>query len=266
MAIESMMNRRSFMELAGGMGMLTMTRPAAAADNQKTKLYLMESYALRNGTQAARLHSYFSKSALPALNKIHSGPKIVLEALVARHMPQVVMILGFESFDQMWSLRQKLHQDEELQKAFDAWQTGPEPPFEHQTNALLEAARYSPDVVPLESAPKSPRIFELRVYHSPTWQQLGALHERFSGSEIKIFQRTGVRPLFYTSTVIGPDMPNLTYLTPFDDLAAREKAWAAFGADPEWVKVRQESIDQHGQIVSTMQISLFRAASYSPVQ
>jgi len=55
-------------------------------------------------------------------------------------------------------------------------------------------------------------------------------------------------------------------LIPFDNLAAREKAWTAFGADPEWVKVRAESIARGGQISSTSQISLYRAASYSPIR
>ena len=61
-------------------------------------------------------------------------------------------------------------------------------------------------------------------------------------------------------------MPNLTYLIPFDNLAAREKAWDAFSADPEWVKVRKESIDKHGQISSVIQISIFKAAAYSPIR
>jgi hypothetical protein len=95
---------------------------------------------------------------------------------------------------------------------------------------------------------------------------LTALHERFSGPEIKIFHRTGIHPLFYSSTVFGPAIPNLTYLIPFDNLAEREKAWAAFGGDPEWTKVRAESIAKHGQISSIIQISLYKAAPYSPVQ
>jgi hypothetical protein len=61
-------------------------------------------------------------------------------------------------------------------------------------------------------------------------------------------------------------MPNLTYVIPFENLAAREKAWDAFGADPEWIKVRKESIDKHGQISSVMQISLYRATAYSPIR
>jgi hypothetical protein len=61
-------------------------------------------------------------------------------------------------------------------------------------------------------------------------------------------------------------MPNLTYVIPFDNLAARERAWNAFSADPEWIKVRKESIDLHGQIVSSNQISLYRATPYSPIR
>jgi hypothetical protein len=61
-------------------------------------------------------------------------------------------------------------------------------------------------------------------------------------------------------------MPNLTYVIPFENLAAREKAWDAFGADPEWVKVRKESTDKHGQISSVIQISLYRATPYSPIR
>src|SRR5262249_54427490 len=106
----------------------------------------------------------------------------------------------------------------------------------------------------------------LRVYHSPTQRQLRALHERFSGSEIKIFHRVGVHPILYSSTVIGPNMPNLTYLTPFATLADREKAWEAFGADAEWIKVRKESIDRAGQIANQIGITLLRPADYSPMQ
>jgi hypothetical protein len=131
---------------------------------------------------------------------------------------------------------------------------------------LLEATDYSPEIVPLDPPPKTPRIFELRTYHSPTGRQLRALHERFAGSEIRIFHRCGVHPILYSSTVFGVNRPNLTYVIPFESLAAREKAWAAFGADPEWVKVRKESIEKHGQISSVIQISLFRAMAYSPIR
>jgi hypothetical protein len=92
------------------------------------------------------------------------------------------------------------------------------------------------------------------------------LHERFGGAEIKIFHRSGIHPILYADTIMGPDLPNLTYLMPFAALADREKAWDAFGADPEWLKVRADSVARGGQIVDNNNISLWRAASYSPIQ
>jgi len=246
--------------------MLAAARPAGAAGDKRTGFYVLETYYLQQGTQVARMHDYFSKVALPALRRVnHTGPVIYLESLVAPHMPQMVAIYGFQSFEDLWGVHTRMHQDPEVMKMFEQWDSG-DPGFDQASTAVLQAAEYSPEITPLAEPPKTPRIFELRVYHSPTWRQLKALHERFAGPEIQIFHRVGVHPLFYSSTVIGPNLPNLTYLIPFDSLAAREKAWDAFGADPEWLKVRQESIAKHGQISSIIQISLFRPPPYSPIR
>ncbi len=251
----------------GGAGTLPLVGSAqTGTGTKKTGVYLMETFQLKQGTQPARMNDYLSKAALPALSKVHSGPKIVLEAQIAPHTPQFVVILGFQSIQEFWDIRAKLNADKELQSAFEAWQAGAEPPFEQQTNALLEATDYSPEVVPLNPPPQTPRIFELRVYHSPTYRQLALLHARFSGDEIRIFHRSGVFPILYTSTIVGPQMPNLTYVIPFADLAAREKAWGAFGADPEWLKVRQASVEKGGQISIYNQISVYRATAYSPIR
>ena len=239
--------------------------PAApgAAARPRTRFYLLENYFLRNSTQLPRLNQFMSQAYLPAAARLQAGPRIFLEALVAAHMPQFVTVQGFSSLDEISTLAAGLAADSAYQKAFAAWEGGPEPPYENLTRTLLQATGYSPEIEPVKR--EKPRIFELRVYHSPTWKQLAALHERFSGPEIRIFHRVGIYPVLYTETLMGGKMPNLTYLTPFDSLAAREKAWDAFGADPEWAKVRQESIDRHGQISSVIEITLLRATSYSPI-
>jgi hypothetical protein len=248
------------------MGMLAAARPLGAAGEKRTGFYMLEMFELQQGAQIARMHDYFSKLALPALQKVHySGPVIYLESLVAPHMPQMIAVYGFPSLDEMWNLHMRMQHDPELRKNFEQWDSG-DAPFERLSSALLEAAEYSPEIAAPAEPPKTPRIFELRVYHSPTWRQLKALHERFAGPEIQIFHRVGIHPILYSSTLIGPNMPNLTYLIPFDSLAAREKAWEAFGADPDWIKVRKESVEQHGQITNVIQISLYRATPYSPIR
>ena len=232
---------------------------------RRTRIFALESFKLKQGTQLARLHDFFRDAMLPGLGRIHSGPKIVLEAVVAPHVPQVLAIYGFASIEEMWGVHGKVMADAEWGKKFQAWESGPEPAFESLDSSLLEAAEYSPEIA-ATAGDKPPRIFELRVYRSPTYRQHLGVHERFGGPEIKIFHRVGIHPVLYASTLIGQNIPNLTYLIPFDDLAAREKAWAAFGADPEWQKVRQESVTKYNQPVSVSQVSLFKATPYSPVR
>jgi len=246
--------------------MLAAARPAGATGEKRTGFYVLETFYLQQGAQVERMRDYFSKLALPALQKArHNGPVIFLESLIAPHMPQMVALYGFQSLDEMWGVHTRIHQDPELVKNFEQWDSG-EPAFDQQSSIILQAADYSPEIVTPPEPPKVSRVFELRVYHSPTWRQLKALHERFAGPEIQIFHRVGVNPILYSSTMFGPNMPNLTYLIPFESLAAREKAWDAFGADPEWIKVRKESIDKYGQVSAVIQISLFKSATFSPIR
>lgn len=225
--------------------------------------YLLETYYLRHGAQLQRIHQFMNQGFSPAAHRIHPGPQIFLEGVVSAHLPQFVAILGLDSASDATGLRSQLQQDTAFRQAAEEWESGPEPPYEHFSQILLRAADYSPPV-DLARRAREPRLFELRVYHSPAWSQLAALHNRFAGPEIKIFHRVGIHPVLYCETAIGPNMPNLTYLTPFDSLAAREAAWNAFAADPEWVKVRKASVDAHGQIASVIHISLLKATSYSP--
>jgi hypothetical protein len=260
------MERRSFVEGAGAALLASAAEAQTGSQARTRRVFVLEQYHLKNGAQPARIHEYLGKTLLPALKRAGAGPSIFLEALVAPHMPQVAAVTVYDSVEHAFAVRAKVRSDAEARKGFEDWESGPEQPYEHAANTLLEATPYCPPIVPDREPRKTPRVFELRVYHSPTWRQLAALHERFAGPEIKIFHRVGVHPILYSSTLFGQNVPNLTYLIPFDNLAAREKAWAAFGADPEWIKVRKESIERSGQISSVMQMALYRATAYSPIQ
>lgn len=259
------MDRRSFLGSLGlrtvgigATGLATMGGKALPGAVRKPPYYQLDQYLLRNGSQVGRIHEFLKGSM-----KFFSGPRIILDGLVAPHMPQVVVIQGHSSIGEFLDSEAKRKQNADYRAALTAWEAGDEAPYESFSTSLLEATPYSPGI---GESSKSPRIFELRTYHSPTTRQLAALHERFSGPEIRIFHRVGVHPILYTSTIIGSDRPNLTYLIPFDSLDAREKAWTAFGADPEWIKVRKESIDRSGQISSVIRIALYKATDYSPVR
>jgi hypothetical protein len=88
----------------------------------------------------------------------------------------------------------------------------------------------------------------------------------FNEGEIAIFRRCGILPVFFGETVIGRNMPNLTYMVAFDDLAARERAWRAFGGDPEWKKLRAMPGYADSEIVSNISNAILRPLPFSPIR
>jgi len=260
------MDRRTFSQTLTAAGMLSQAATPAGAQEtgRKTRLYRMDYFHYRQGDQGARINQFFS-SLVPLLTK-HVNTLGVFTAVLTEHTQTTLVLSGFSSFDEMTAAGRAVEADSGYQKAHEEFERGAEPPYDTAERQLLAATDFSPEIVPLAEKPKSPRYFELRVYHSPTQRQLRLVHERFAGPEIAIFHRSGVHPIFYADTIIGRELPNLTYMIPFATLADRETAWDKFGADPEWVKARADSVAKGGQIVNYNSITMYRATPFSPIQ
>jgi hypothetical protein len=260
------MNRRSFVGMLGAAGVAARVGFGQAAAGRKSRIFTQQNYLLKGGTQGSRLTEYLSKTYLPALAKAHSGPALVLDATLAPHLPQVALLTGYQSVDEVWAVRARLAADKELEAATDAWESAAEPPFENTSSALLENGDYVPELTALDPPPKASRVFEMRIYHAPTWKNMRGLQWRFGEGEMKILAKCGAAPILFATTVIGQDTPNLTWITAFEDEAARDKAWAAFAADPDWQKLSQESNKRYGPNPTIRQIRLYRSAGYSPIR
>jgi hypothetical protein len=259
------MNRRSFAQSIGGaaaLSALASAEPQAPA--RKTRIYRLDFFHLRQGAQGARLNEFLS-SQLPLLVK-NTQALGIFTTIFGPQIPCTVMLSGFAGVDEMEAADERIRRTPAYQAALEKVEIGAEPPYVHLERVLLRATDFSPEIVLLKETPKKPRSFELRVYHASTERQLRFVHERFAGPEIPIFHRSGIHPVLYADTIAGPNMPSLTYLTPFDGVAEREKAWDAFAADPEWVKAREASVVRSGQIVAESSISLLRPAPFSPMQ
>jgi len=248
----------------GGVAGLSALAAAAETPPRKTRFYRVDYLHLRQGSQATRITEFLG-SQLPLFVR-NTQAFGVFTALVAPQLPTMVVLSGFSSLEEMEAADTRLRDHSEHQAALEKMEHGAEPPYDHAERVLLRATDFSPEIVAPAEKPKKPRVFELRVYHSPTERQLRGLRERFAGPEIQIFHRNGIHPVLYADTVVGPQIPNLTYLTPFAGLAERERAWDAFAADPEWAKARDESIMKGGQIVAQSNIMLLRPTPFSPMQ
>jgi hypothetical protein len=85
------------------------------------------------------------------------------------------------------------------------------------------------------------RVYELRTYTSYDGK-LEAVKARFRDHTIAIFQRHGMESIGYWVPQDPEKSKNtLIYILAHPSLEAAEKNWAAFRADPEWLKVKAES-------------------------
>jgi hypothetical protein len=105
------------------------------------------------------------------------------------------------------------------------------------------------------------RCFELRTYtvRAEGPGSIDLLHSRFRDATTKLFLKHGMTIVGFWQPLTKPD--TLIYLMAYKDNATRDAEWAAFGADPEWVKTRTE------MNVGTQVESVFlNATDYSPMK
>jgi hypothetical protein len=100
-------------------------------------------------------------------------------------------------------------------------------------------------------------IYEIRVYEAAEGRA-DAMRRRFCDKvATKFFPRHGIDLVgVFTAPV---EDGRLTYMTRFTDEDARKKAWAAFGADPEWAALKAAS-ETEGPLLKNQVISVLSPA------
>ena len=117
---------------------------------------------------------------------------------------------------------------------------------------------------PVVSA-QSARVYELRTYTAPDGK-LEELHARFRNHTLRIFQKHGMSNVAYFKPQDVPLSQNtMIYLIAHPSREAAKQNWAAFGKDPEWQKVAQES-QVNGKIVAKVESVFLDATDYSPMK
>ena len=106
---------------------------------------------------------------------------------------------------------------------------------------------------------QSGRVFELRTYTVREGSSIDLLHSRFRDHTNALFKKHGMTIIGFWQPVTKPNQ--LIYILAYKDAEARDKAWAAFGADPEWVKTRTE-MQVNVQVDNVFMVS----TDYGPVK
>ena len=111
----------------------------------------------------------------------------------------------------------------------------------------------------------SARVFELRTYHANEGK-LDDLHARFRDHTNHLFVKHGMDLVGYWTPTEGDGAgKTLVYMIAHESRDAARASWRAFGSDPEWRKVFQES-RADGALVGKIESQFLAPTDYSPIR
>lgn len=259
------MRRRSFIQASlATVCSATATTRVVGAERVSGLVDEWRTYFLKAGKQPL-LEAYLSKAFIPAVKRFGIGPVGVFVEKAVREPLALHVLIVYPSVDQVVTLSAGLAGDEEYQRAAKEYLAARarDPVYSRFESSLL---------VPIEGMPRlekpdtsKPRLLNLRIYESHNERAAKKKIEMFNKGELAIFRRVGLTPVLFGETVIGPVMPNLTYLLVFPDDAAREAAWSRFRDDPEWQKLRTIPEYADKEIVSRITSKILTPTVFSEI-
>jgi hypothetical protein len=230
--------RKAIGRIAGVSAAAASALPAAPASERQ--YYELRYFQLRNGVQ----------NTMPTARPAGLGTFGAFNPFIGENSPFLLLLLTYSSF------AEAEHIDERL----GAWAG-----YIRYERTLLRAFAGKPRLT-LPPASKAGHLFELRTYESNNAATLRQKIEMFNRGEMQIFERLGMNPVFFGEALVGSKLPHLTYMLAYEDLAARDRMWKAFGSDPEWQKLRSTPGLSDADIVSNISNTILRPTAFSDIR
>lgn len=235
---------------------------------QNRTIYQIKTYLMNSEQQMEITENFLKDAYIPALKRTgitHIGvfkPKTI----DADSIKKVVVLIPFASLDAFLNIDDKLSADNIYKTAGANYLNAPfnKPPYLRIESTLLEAfTDHSNLTVPKSlSSPRAERVYEMRSYEAATESILDNKIDMFNaGGEIALFDRLNFNHVFYGAVISGNKMPNLMYMTTFDNQEKRDALWKAFFSSPEWKVLSAES--KYKNNVSKAEIFFLTPTEYS---
>jgi hypothetical protein len=224
-------------------------------------------YHVNTMQQVSAVDSFLKGALLPALhdagiNKVGVFTPIGIDTAVDK---KLYVLIPYKSLKQFEELPAKLETNKNYKNAGSNYTNAAynQAPYSRFETILLYAFKDMPEVkVPQLKGEKKDRVYELRSYESSTERLHQNKVEMFNqGGEVGLFDRLGFNAVFYGAVLSGSRMPNLMYMTSFENKASRDEHWKAFGNDPFWKILSAKP--EYKNNVSKIDIIFLTPADYS---
>lgn len=242
-------------------------KTAEAQDrNDRQQIFQIKTYHLDGPDQENKVDTYLEEAYIPALHRADIKPVGVFKPIDQDTTSdrRIYVLIPYDSIDRLTTLPVKLEQDEQYLEDGSSYINAPhdDPPYSYIESVILKAFSEAPQIMsPDLTSPKSQRIYELRSYGAPTEAINLNKVEMFNAGEVEIFDRLGFNAIFYGNVLSGNEMPNLMYMTSFEDMESRDAHWDAFRDDAQWEEL--SSMEKYQNNVSWADIYLLHSTEYS---
>jgi hypothetical protein len=105
------------------------------------------------------------------------------------------------------------------------------------------------------------RCYEMRIYTAG--ERLPDVHARMKNHAIALVKKHGMTPEGFWVPKENPE-GKILFVLSYPTRDAREVSWKSFGADPEWLAVKEAS-EKNGKLVQKAENFFLHTTDYSPV-
>jgi hypothetical protein len=262
------MHRRDFIQaglMTGVLGSTGARLPEQAADSRRH--YELRRYEMRSDINAGRLRTFYQDVLLPAYARAGAGTVGLFSPDTGFPSGSLIALVEYPSLSAIETVSQRLEADAPYNEARVAFEVSNDLPYVRYDARLMRAFTGHQRIeVPPQDATRAPRMFELRTYEARSAAALEKKIAMFNEEEIALFRSIGMTPVFFGEDLFGTRLPSLTYMLVFDDLAARQKAWATFRAHPEWQRIQKEPRFAAVGSNTVSNVAYLSPLSFSPIR
>ncbi len=240
----------------------------SCSEKPAREIYSLTLYRLDTITQEQMVDEYLSKALLPALHRAGVGSIGVFKPAPQDSLAfgkRIWVLVPHRSLEDFHRTAETLLNDIEYNEAGRTYleASHEQTPYDRMEVTLLEAFTGMPKMErPALTGPREERIYELRNYEGPTEKRNRSKVKMFNtGDEIGLFRTLGFNSVFFGEVLAGSRMPNLMYMTTFDNMASRDEHWKQFFGHPHWKELI--GIEEYKNTVSKADIHLLQPTSYS---
>lgn len=229
------MERRNFIKAsaivaaASATGTAMASKPTPPASKE---LYEWKVYYFKNGGAKSKIDGFYKDALIPFLNK--KGVKVGAFGEYGQTEPPVIYYLHiYPSMAEYLMIKKEIWKDSGFIQAGKSYfeTTAELGTFTRFETYLLEAF----DAIPQLRMPSKERgLLELRTYESNNEEAGQRKIKMFNNEEIAVFDKYGLRSVFFGEILAGPQMPALMYMLEFKDMEERKANWKKFVDSAEW--------------------------------